>query len=213
MSAQNNTRTRIIDAAERQFAEHGYDAVSVRSITDMAGVRLGLLAYHFGTKEFLFESVIARRVDELNQRRLEALEAAQRQDSVDARAIINAFIEPYLILAASADPGWQAYTKLIAQISHTESHMEVLKRYLDPVGHRFIAALAGCFPETPAQRIASGFIFTAAAMVGVFSRPSRIESLSEGLLSTQNLHDLYPALLAYAVAGVNALCARSPDKA
>ena len=55
------TPTRLLDAAEALFAVSGFDAVSVRGITDKAGVPLGLLSYHFKSKEALFEAVIARR--------------------------------------------------------------------------------------------------------------------------------------------------------
>lgn len=202
----NTTREKIINAAELQFAELGYDAVSVRNITDQAGVRLGLLAYHFGTKEALFEAVIARRVDELNQRRLAALDDVLCHETFTAKQVISAFLHPYLELASICEPGWQAYTKLIAQISHNERHMPVLKQYLDPVGHQFITALKQCFPAASQEQVSSGFIFTAAAMVGIFSRPSRIDSLSQGKVSSQDLRVLYPALLAFTVAGVTAVC-------
>ncbi|CAG9000521.1 MAG: hypothetical protein CENE_02516 [Candidatus Celerinatantimonas neptuna] len=206
-----STREKIIDSAELQFAEYGYDAVSVRNITDLAQVRLGLLAYHFGTKEALFEAVIVRRVDELNRRRLDALHAVCEQPSYTVEQVIEAFLHPYLELACRDDPGWQAYTKLIAQISHNEHHLPVLKKYLDPVGHEFIDAMKACFPKSSRQQVSYGFIFTAAVMVGIFSRPSRIHSLSKGVIANNDLLQLYPELLAYTVAGVKATCQSSSD--
>ncbi|MEI8633422.1 hypothetical protein P4S72_17995 [Vibrio sp. PP-XX7] len=121
------------------------------------------------------EAVVARRADELNRRRLNALDAVCNQETFTAKQVIHAFLSPYLELACLPDPGWQAYTILIAQISHNEHHMPVLKKYLDKVGHQFIDALQTCFPHATCQQVSSGFIFTAAAMVGIFSRPSRIE--------------------------------------
>src|SRR4029077_4536592 len=57
----DNTRLSILDAAERSFAESGFDGVSLRTITERAGVDLALANYHFGTKENLLHEVITRR--------------------------------------------------------------------------------------------------------------------------------------------------------
>lgn len=56
------TRDRILDQAERLFAERGIDAVSLRAINAAAGVSPGILHYHFGNREPLIESIISRRL-------------------------------------------------------------------------------------------------------------------------------------------------------
>lgn len=48
------TRAAIADAAQRLFAERGYDATSVRAIAAEAGVDPALVIRHFGSKEALF---------------------------------------------------------------------------------------------------------------------------------------------------------------
>ena len=62
-----DTRERILDAAERLFAERGFAGTSVREITDAAAVNLGAVNYHFQSKENLYAEVFARRVAELRQ--------------------------------------------------------------------------------------------------------------------------------------------------
>lgn len=62
-----NTKDRLLSAAEELFAERGFDGVSVRDITGKAGVNLGSLTYHFGTKERLFAEVLTRRSEPLVQ--------------------------------------------------------------------------------------------------------------------------------------------------
>ncbi len=62
-------RELLLDAAERLFAERGYNGVSTRQIAEAASVNLGSIPYYFGNKENLLKEVIERRaVPELEDR-------------------------------------------------------------------------------------------------------------------------------------------------
>ncbi len=63
-------KDRILDAAEQLFARHGFYGVSVRDITEAAGVDVALVNYHFGSKRELFTAVFQRRAELLNPERL-----------------------------------------------------------------------------------------------------------------------------------------------
>ena len=67
------TKNRILAAAEALFMEHGFEATSLRAITTAAGVNLAAVNYHFGSKEELFQSVLSRRLDPMNQERVDLL--------------------------------------------------------------------------------------------------------------------------------------------
>jgi AcrR family transcriptional regulator len=58
-----DTRTRLLDAAEQLFAEHGFHGSSVRAITDLAGANLAAVGYHFGSKAELLTAVVRRVVE------------------------------------------------------------------------------------------------------------------------------------------------------
>lgn len=69
------TRERVLDAAERLFADEGFDAVSIRQIAQEAGVTLGVVGFHGGAKLDLFRTILARRVATLTAERTRALDA------------------------------------------------------------------------------------------------------------------------------------------
>ena len=69
------TRERILDAAERLFAQRGFHGVSIRDITGAAEVDVALANYHFGSKQGLLEAVFLRRAEDLNSERLARLDA------------------------------------------------------------------------------------------------------------------------------------------
>jgi AcrR family transcriptional regulator len=52
------TRQRILNAAERLFAERGYDRTSIRAIVAKARVNQAAINYHFGGKDGLYREVL-----------------------------------------------------------------------------------------------------------------------------------------------------------
>src|SRR5260221_14076191 len=105
---QHETRTRILDAAEELFMQHGFEATSMRLLTSKAGGNLAAVNYHFGSKDALIEAVFRRRVDPMNTTRvaeLERLEADAAGRPLSPDAIIRAFIGPSLRLIEDAKSG------------------------------------------------------------------------------------------------------------
>jgi AcrR family transcriptional regulator len=59
MYQSSSTADALVEAARQLFSQHGYDGTSVRAITRHAGTNLGAITYHFGSKEALYEVVLA----------------------------------------------------------------------------------------------------------------------------------------------------------
>src|SRR5258706_565485 len=93
---ESSTKDRILDSAERLFAEHGFDGVSLRSIIAEAGVNLAAVHYHFHSKEALMDAVIGRRVGPLNQERLALLDKVE-VEAGDEPAPLERILEALLI--------------------------------------------------------------------------------------------------------------------
>jgi len=58
----------IAQVAARLFATHGYDATSVRTIVEEAGVTKPTLYYYFGSKEGLAQTLLTMPIHSLNER-------------------------------------------------------------------------------------------------------------------------------------------------
>jgi AcrR family transcriptional regulator len=52
------TRSDLIAAARKLFAQRGFDGASIRAITTEAGANLGAVTYHFGSKRDLYSAVL-----------------------------------------------------------------------------------------------------------------------------------------------------------
>jgi AcrR family transcriptional regulator len=71
------TRERLLKAAERLFAERGYDATSVRAIVAKARVNQAAINYHFAGKEGLYREVLRAAFRALTDRQLARAEEAK----------------------------------------------------------------------------------------------------------------------------------------
>lgn len=60
---------KILVAAELAFAQSGFDGAGMKAISTAAEVSQALVHYHFGTKDRLYEAVIQRRSQKINDER------------------------------------------------------------------------------------------------------------------------------------------------
>jgi AcrR family transcriptional regulator len=173
------TRKRILDAAERLFAQDTYSGTSIRDIAAAAAVPVALVSFHGGSKEALFANVVARRADELSRARLEALQALKvGGEPATLSAILRCFIQPYLEKAAGGGPQWLAYARLVAHVSADERWRAISERCFDPAARLFLDEIAALFPHTDPRKLAAGFVFTVAAMLSLATSQWRIGALS-----------------------------------
>ncbi|WP_323135395.1 helix-turn-helix domain-containing protein, partial [Dyella silvatica] len=102
-----NTRARLLEAAESLFIERGYEAMSLRQITSRADANLAAVNYHFGSKEFLMQELLSKRLDRLNQERLQLLSVCEQQGEgvLDASAVLSVLFVPALRLSRDAAGG------------------------------------------------------------------------------------------------------------
>lgn len=59
----SRTREAILETARAEFADRGFDAVTLRRIADRAGVDPAMITHHFGSKSGLFRAVLDVRLD------------------------------------------------------------------------------------------------------------------------------------------------------
>jgi len=204
-AADATTQDRILDASERLFAEFGFDGVSLRKITQHAGVELALANYHFGPKKDLFLAVVRRRADELNDARTAALDALDEHASLED--LIDAFTRPFLEKSARGGPGWKSYARLVAQIANTPRWTEaVMASQFDPVASLFIEKTRAVVPTRDPRNIYWAFHFLLGAMIMTFAETGRIDRLSGGVCSSSDLDSIHAKMIPFLAAGFRAIC-------
>jgi len=87
------TRERIMKAAERLFAERGYDATSIRAIVAKARVNQAAINYHFDGKDGLYREVLRAAFGALTEQQLEH---ADEMKAMSREAALAEFIRRQL---------------------------------------------------------------------------------------------------------------------
>jgi len=143
-----DARERLLDEAERLFAEKGFHAVSVREITKAAGCNLAAVNYHFGNKENLYLEVFrsrwlprAKRIQERVRRSLADEKVLSPAGVV--RALARGFLEGPL-----SDEERQRHTQLMTrEITEPTGAFEfVAEQVMRPYLKEVAALLKGMLP-------------------------------------------------------------------
>jgi AcrR family transcriptional regulator len=108
---ERSTKEQLVATAERLFALHGIDGVSLRQIGAAAGIgNNSAVQYHFGSKEGLVKAILLHRLPGLIQRRkVLGLRLAPR----DLRAVVEAHLLPVIEQAEDED---SYYTMFLEQL-------------------------------------------------------------------------------------------------
>jgi len=204
------TRSRILDAAEALFVEHGLDATSMRMITTRAGVNLAAVNYHFGSKDKLIQQVFQRRLAELNRQRLAALDAVEAQaqssgEGVKPSEVLKAFFTPALELATDMNDGGHTFMQLLGR-TYTEPNAFVRQFLAEEYAAtlpRFLIALYASLPGVPREEILWRFHFMMGATSYAIAGTDTLQLFS-GEFDDANPARLLPRLMSFLLGGLRA---------
>lgn len=199
------TKTRILDVAEALFMEHGFEATTLRQITAAAEVNLAAAHYHFGSKEELFEAVLRRRLDPMNQERLSLLTRFEHESApkpLSCERILAAMFIPALRLARDPERGGKNFLRLLGRAYADPAPF--IRRFLSEqyavMIARFKAAFGRALPHLPKKELTWRLHFVMGALSFTLAGTDALKliaELSQGRASDELLlRRLAPFLIA-----------------
>ena len=200
-----DTKERILDVAERLFADFGFATTSLRDITREAGANLAAVNYHFGSKEALLKAVLTRHLAPLNQRRLErldALEASCERQSPELEDLLRAFIAPPFEMRAACDKGGRDFVRLLGRV-HVETNDEFHKSFMamfENVFTRFTAAFQRALPEIEPEELSARMWF----LIGSMAHTMMWNRTFGPMDSNRNPDEVLESLIQFGAAGLSA---------
>lgn len=143
------TRDRLLDVAERLFADRGFESTPIREITRQAKCNLSAVNYHFHGKDNLYQEVFRRRLGALREQRLASIRrgrgAHQRPASIESllRSFAAAFIEPLL----DKDGGERVTQLMLREVVNPRLPSDLfLDEMVRPIQHELHQALTTVCP-------------------------------------------------------------------
>lgn len=205
--AQAATKAAVFVAAERLFALHGFQSVSVRDITAAAGVNLASVNYHFGSKDALLFEIFRRRTAELNRERARMLHEAGARHSgrPPVRDILASYFTPPLRWASPDNDRRISMQFIIrARSEGTADMREVLQNDVSHLA-RFAEALVAARPNLAKEDVYWRLHFVLGMVHNNrFAEFDRLHHLSGGITREGDVDALLRRMLDFAEAGFNA---------
>jgi len=204
------TKARILDAAETLFMEHGFEATSLRLFTAAAGVNLAAVNYHFGSKEELFQAVLTRRLDPMNQARLALLDRYQAQDAstpIACERILAALFIPALTLARDPARGGTNFLRLLGRAYADPAPFirQFLSAQYAAMIARFKDAFAQALPHLPRKELSWRLHFIMGALSYTLAGTDALKIIAElNPVETDNDEVLLRRLAPFLLAGLTA---------
>jgi AcrR family transcriptional regulator len=208
----DHTRTAILAAAERLYAERGFGDVTLRDIVAEANVNLAAVNYHFGSKDELIAELFVTRSLALNRERLTELKAAE--EAGDGRApidaVLRALVGPTLRGCLGPDNQRSTAARFMIRVS-IESVPPIRRIRNREIDHlrKFIAAMRRALPGHSDVELYWGLHFALAMAQQTVRDSERLTKLSEGKCDVDDVEGIIARVVAVAVTGLAGGVARS----
>lgn len=198
----------ILDAAERIFAEAGYQGAAMREIAERAGVAQGLIHYHFKTKENLFEAMVTRRSGQINERRALLVEQLFAQ-AVPPRLeqIVEALFRPTLETGLDLARDGGAFARILVSLANSADPRDgkLIETHYDPIAQIFIDALMRVEPGLSRADAVWSYMFAIGVGMTMMAKTGRPKRLSGGICDDGDAEAMLNRIVPFICGGVRAL--------
>ncbi len=201
-----DARERLIKAAEKLFAEKGFNGVSVREITNAACTHLSAVNYHFGSKEGLYLAVYQTRFLERARRLRNAFTQRLKAYELSPGNIIRALAEAVVLGPLSEEERLIHYHLLVREItSPTKAFDLIVKEGIRPFVALVEEALRPHFKDVPPQRLRLAVLSIFAQVLYFnFARP-KIEASTERTYDHSFKKELVEHIVLFSLKGLKGL--------
>lgn len=215
--ASDHTRSAILAAAERLYADRGFGDVTLRDIVAAANVNLAAVNYHFGSKDELIAELFVTRSIALNRERLTELKAAEEEGGGRApiEVILRALVGPTLrgCLGPENQRSTAARFMIRASIESVPPIRRIKNREIDHL-RKFAGAMRRALPDGSDIDIYWGLNFALAMAHHTIRESERLTKLSEGQCDLDDVEDVVARVVSVATMALTAVQteAKAPSK-
>lgn len=208
MASRSDTKTRILDAAEKLFAERGFSETSLRLITSKAEVNLASVNYHFGSKKELIRAVLARYLDVFMPA---ASTEIKRLDAIPAQAtleeILSSLVAPLLELNQLRTEGTTIFLQLLGRgYIESQGHLRwFITTHYGQHLDTFVSTVSASAPHIPPAEMFWRLHFTLGTIVFTMASADALNDIAKAEFGEHNdIEAVIRKVIPYMAAGVSA---------
>ncbi|WP_323036477.1 TetR/AcrR family transcriptional regulator [Pararhodobacter sp.] len=197
----------FLDAAEVVFAESGFHGATTRAIAERAQANAALIHYYFGSKEALYEAVVARRAGAINDERRTRIAALHARGAVTLETILEALLRPTIALGRDPSRGGAHYARLLGHAASgtDERSRRLTGAHYNAIARVFIAEIAAIVPGLSPEDTVRGYLNAVAIGISLMAPTGRSQDLSDGALRDDDLEEIIGQAVRFLAAGIRAL--------
>lgn len=197
-------KRKLVEAAEKLFAEKGFEAVSVRDITQLAGTNVAAVNYHFGSREGLLNLVILKHAKPVNEERLARLDVAERRwpgKLVPIEELMDALVRPLLGQVRKSGLPERLFYQLMGRIfaEYGDGLAEEIEQQLRQTNDRFLRALGRVLPALAEEELLARIHFIDGGLIHLMTHQHLTASPTHG---TPTMEASLLRLIRFAAAGL-----------
>src|SRR4051794_21508253 len=205
--ASDHTRSAILAAAERLYADRGFGDVTLRDIVAEANVNLAAVNYHFGSKDELIAELFVTRSIQTNRERLNELKLAEEKGGGRAtiEEILRALVGPTLrgCLGPDREGSTAARFMIRASIESVPPIRRIKNREIDHL-RKFAAAMRRTLPGRDEAELYWGLHFALSTAHHTIREKERLAKLSEGKCDLNDVEAIVDRVVSAAAMALSA---------
>lgn len=197
------TKDALIKAALTLFADKGFDRVSLRDITGLAGANVASVKYHFGSRENLIDAAISEIITPVNRERLALLDDLEARGSFTVPDLLAALFNPLFRQINSSPLGERLFCKLMGRIVGDrpyEFDPEIMVQFRG-IAERFTRAFQKILPNLSQEEVLWRLHFSFGVLSTTLLHGELFKKISEEVLGEEDLETTFSRILNFCSAG------------
>ncbi len=205
----DETKNRILLAAQRLFAERGFEAVSLRMITTEALANVAAVNYHFGSKEELIDEVVVQHMMPVMRERMRLLDEAEQKFQigvVPVEVILDAFMRPFLTVMQESGESRELFCKFMGRCMSERGDKLPPKaiRVAQRVVKRITGMLSDALPDVELEVLSWRLHFCFGVMSHTLMHEDTLKTVSKGVSGDPDFETTLQRMIDYCKGGLKA---------
>jgi len=206
--SQKQARDRLLDAAEKSFAEKGFDGTGVRELTAKAHCNIAAVNYHFGGKDNLYIEVFRRRLSALCEARIRSIEQvmSRSDDEVTLEELLRAFAKSFVEPLVDQASGPVFMKLMIREISDPRLPKRMfLEEMILPTLRVFERAIVRICPGMDERTVVLCLVSVVGQLMHIVSVGEMFGHGGDGDLPIPSLDEIVEHVVEFSAAGIRGL--------